>query len=176
MPHVAGRFPLYLNIFKMIVRQVCYMHSREVLHYDLKCDNILLDFGAQADGPAVDEDPSAPPFMVVLADFGESVIGGAPGDEAGAGTNWGFTTRGRGTEVVRSPEMLQAFKKDGDRRKRGHSMKSDVWSLGCLFYELLTTEYLFQEESYMKFWNRVCANPSWAANACRWCHAFRHTL
>ena len=43
-----------------------------VVHYDLKCDNVLLEPlpGRQTDfwAPAVAE----PPFRIVLADFGES--------------------------------------------------------------------------------------------------------
>jgi hypothetical protein len=43
-------------------------------------------------------DATAPNFEVVLADFGESKIYGA-GEQ-------GYTTRNRGTEYVKSPEML----------------------------------------------------------------------
>jgi serine/threonine protein kinase len=36
-----------------------------------------------------------------------------------------------------------------DRRKQvGTNRLSDVWSIGCLFYELLTGEYLFYDQDY----------------------------
>ena len=58
-----------------------------------------------------------------------------------------FLISDRGTANIKSPEMieLELNKRTDtdkyDRRKRvGTSRLSDVWSLGCLFYELLTGE------------------------------------
>ena len=43
-----------------------------------------------------------------------------------------------------------------DRRKQvGTNRLSDVWSAGCLFYELLTGEYLFYTPDYLQFHFRV---------------------
>lgn len=68
----------------------------------------------------------------------------------------------RGTEYIKSPEMLNlAFsaKKDNenfDRRRRcGTTRSSDIWSLGCLFYELLTGKWLFYDLEFFKFYSRV---------------------
>ena len=46
-----------------------------------------------------------------------------------------------------------------DRRKKvGTSSQSDVWSLGCLFYELLTGDMLFDTEDYIYFHIRLTRN------------------
>ena len=42
------------------------LEAEQVVHFDLKCDNILLE---PLDAP---RDPAALPFRVVLSDFGES--------------------------------------------------------------------------------------------------------
>jgi serine/threonine protein kinase len=43
-----------------------------------------------------------------------------------------------------------------DRRRRcGTTRSSDIWSLGCLFYELLTGKWLFYDLEFFKFYTRV---------------------
>ena len=73
-----------------------------------------------------------------------------------------FLVSDRGTANIKSPEMveLELNKRTDhdrhDRRKRvGTSRLSDVWSLGCLFYELLTGEVLFDADEYAWFFVRL---------------------
>lgn len=70
--------------------------------------------------------------------------------------------RNRGTEFIKSPEMLlvaNASKKEAkwyDRRKRqGAGAPSDVWSLGCLLFEIVTGDYLFHDDDWIRFFIRV---------------------
>ena len=93
-------------------------------------------------------------FTVTVGDFGTCHMYYSDKDE--------FLVADRGTPNIKSPEMieLELNKRTDtdryDRRKRvGTSRLSDVWSLGCLFYELLTGEMLFDADEYIQFFVRL---------------------
>lgn len=137
-----------------------FLSENNVNHYDIKCDNYLIE---PYDRDMTKEDlysqPSmVPNFSVCLADFGESLLYTA--DDSG------YTTDNRGTEFIKSPEMLtvayasQVTKDTFDRRKKvGAGRASDIWSLGCLFFELLTNDFLFYDSDWVRFFIRVTSDP-----------------
>ncbi|KAL8590565.1 hypothetical protein ACOMHN_011001 [Nucella lapillus] len=91
-----------------------YMHSRRVLHRDLKTRNIFLRNN-----------------MVKIGDFGISRILMGTTDMAST-----FT----GTPYYMSPEVL---------KHEGYNSKSDVWSVGCIMYELCALEHAFNGQGLM---------------------------
>ena len=142
---LADNLPIYLQVFKQALKAVEVVHSHFVTHYDLKCDNFMLE------NKGDDEDSS---INVALGDFGECKLFTNEDDE--------YDLKPRGTECIKSPEMLTLTintKKETDqydrRKKVGTTRASDIWSLGCLFYELLTGDYLFSSEEYVVFYVRV---------------------
>ena len=103
-----------LRITSQIARALDAIHSRGVIHRDLKPQNILF------------RDPDRP----VLVDFGLAKSVGA------------HTTLTRHGEVIATPRYMspeQCLGKPADHR-------SDLYSLGVIFYEMLTSRRLYEAE------------------------------
>ena len=113
----AGRFSpaQALAIVPDICAALQYAHNQGVLHRDIKPENILLD----AQG------------RVKIADFGIAKLVGDPGDPQ---TGLTLTQSGArlGTPHYMAPEQIEQ-PSDVDHR-------ADIYSLGVVFYELLTGE------------------------------------
>lgn len=103
-----------LDWFVQLVLAVHYMHTRRVLHRDLKSRNIFLKGN-----------------VVKIGDFGISKILMGTADLAST-----FT----GTPYYMSPEVL---------KHEGYNSKSDVWSIGCILYEMCALCHAFDGKSLM---------------------------
>ncbi len=107
-----GQLPIdeALRIVRQVASALDYAHARGMVHRDIKPDNILLHEGE-----------------AMLTDFGIAVAADAAPKER-------FTATGImvGTPAYMSPEQAA-----GQRELDG---RSDVYSLGCLLYELLAGE------------------------------------
>jgi len=154
--HTPHALTLLLSVGARLLVAMCRLADAHVVHYDIKCDNILLVADrAVTDAHLLDHrGRAAPSFDLVVTDFGESKLYSA--------TQEGYTTRNRGTEYIKSPEMLtvaNASSKERatyDRRKKmGANKASDVWGAACVLYEVLTGDYLFFDEDWIRFFIRV---------------------
>ncbi len=100
-----------LRIAEQVAAALAYAHSHDVIHRDIKPENILLSGAGD----------------VMVADFGI-----ARAITAAGGTRLTETGMAVGTPAYMSPEQASAEPKlDG---------RSDVYSLGCVVYEMLAGE------------------------------------
>lgn len=100
--HEQELLPLYLRIFRRILLVTDKLATRNIIHFDIKCDNVLMS--PSENGDLVDfwnpTSTAMPQHDVVLADFG---VGKLVGQSGGM-----HTVRNRGTECIKSPEMILA--------------------------------------------------------------------
>jgi serine/threonine protein kinase/lipoprotein NlpI len=104
-----------LDLFEQVCRGVHHAHQKGIIHRDLKPGNILVQY----------EDGEARPKII---DFGVAKALHAPA--AGA---WPLTERGQriGTPAYMSPEQA-------DPRGQDIDVRTDIYALGVVLYELLT--------------------------------------
>eukprot|EP00127_Corallochytrium_limacisporum_P003462 Clim_evm90s149 gene=Clim_evmTU90s149 len=146
----------YFLIYEAVLDAVGFLSFSRVNHYDIKCDNVLLyeipeDISEINAAGSVGESTL---ISIALADFGEAVKYGLDAE--------GYTMDNRGTDFIKSPEMLNIATvakqdKDGDSTNgpQGADKASDVWSVVCLFYELLVGQFLFLDHDWIRFFLRV---------------------
>jgi hypothetical protein len=130
MPYVAGeslrdrlqrerQLPLIdaLRIAYEVADALSYAHAHGVVHRDIKPGNILLSGYPPAS--------SADGWHAVVADFGLARAVLAAGGEHLTGTGY----------VVGTPEYMSPEQAGGDETLDG---RSDMYSLGCVLYEMLS--------------------------------------
>ena len=119
--HRVGRVSLSLAL--TLVRQIAgalhAAHEQHILHRDLKPDNVFLVQDPEIQGGE----------RIKLLDFGIAKLLAEPSGDSGAQTVAGVIM---GTPAYMSPEQCRG---SGTARL---DARSDLYALGCIFYELLT--------------------------------------
>jgi serine/threonine protein kinase len=103
-----------------ILRGVKMIHSANVLHRDLKPSNLLVNANC----------------LLKICDFGLSRVA-APGAEDGMGVMTEYVA----TRWYRAPEVILSW--------NYYSKAIDIWSVGCIFAELLGRKPLFRGGDYI---------------------------
>jgi len=106
--------PQVLDWFIQICLALKYVHNRKILHRDLKPANIML--GTAGSGPPV----------VKLGDFGIAKV---------LSNTMELARTAIGTPYYLSPEIC---------REERYNNKSDIWSLGCILYEMCSLKHAFE--------------------------------
>nr|XP_046244106.1 serine/threonine-protein kinase 33 isoform X2 [Scatophagus argus] len=113
------------HIIHSLADAVVYLHKRNIVHRDLKLENILLKNSDEDDNGRIN---------IKVTDFGLSVQTGGVGIE-------NIMTETCGTLIYMAPEMMSG---------RGYGQWCDVWSIGIVMYILLCGEYPFVSKTRAK--------------------------
>lgn len=136
--------PMVKLIMKQILHSVHYMHQKGVIHTDLKPENILLTH----DGNFLDISQFAcrvssrfqvlpsTPLKTSLDHLDHTQLNVKIADLGNATHSHLHFTNNIQTRQYRAPEILLQYKSWG--------ALADIWSIGCLAFELLTGDYLFE--------------------------------
>mgnify|MGYP001581188498 CR=1 FL=1 len=118
--------PILGSLFVQMCHAVRYLHERRILHRDLKAQNVFLH-RSRPDGP----------LIVKLGDFGISTV---------LRNTMALAKTVCGTPYYFSPELCMS---------KPYNNKSDVWSLGCILYELCTLTHAFDAANLKMLVQRI---------------------
>ena len=138
--------PFTQEIVQYLMRQIIdglkYLHSRKIIHRDIKLDNILVTFSNDKDKNSLNMLAS----RVKIIDFGLATRLG-PED---------LTYTALGSPINMDPLILKKYNKAGGYEKlQGYNEKADIWSLGTICYEMLTGEAMFKVKSMKELLTKV---------------------
>jgi len=111
--------PLPLSLIKLYTRQIVqglkYLHSKGIVHRDLKCENVLVDSKGN----------------VKLADLGSSVLNVSLVDKSNAHQIAELSGPSKGSFLWSAPEIFTG---------EAYGRRVDIWSLGCTVFEMATNK------------------------------------
>ena len=119
-----------LNIFLQIVYGLDYIHHNNIIHRDIKLENIFIKKNYQN---------GVNNYICKIGDFG---LARQIGEEESAITNCG-------TERYMAPEILSG---------QTYGKQADIWSLGVLLYHLLFGEFPFKGINMLDEIKNRCKN------------------
>ena len=120
--------PFNQETVQYLMRQICsgikYLHKNNIIHRDLKLDNILLSYSNKIDKLS----NSVNKATVKIIDFGLA---------RNCKKNQVLTTI-CGSPINMDPAILRQYQNVNSSKEFGYDQKADIWSLGTLCFELLT--------------------------------------
>ena len=126
-------------LMRQIVDAIKYIHSLNIIHRDIKSENIMIKFENEIDKLNLNMMRS----KVKIIDFGVSCY-----------TKQGLAYTAVGNPQNMSPMILNAFN-DNKHYTEGYDEKIDIWSLGSLCYELLFGYSVFKAGSFNELVKKV---------------------
>ncbi|XP_063800114.1 serine/threonine-protein kinase 33 isoform X2 [Pseudophryne corroboree] len=134
------------HVIHSLASAIAYLHKKDVVHRDLKLENILVKSNEQAD----DEEMI---LNIKVTDFGLAVQKGGVGSE-------NMLQSTCGTPIYMAPEVINAH---------DYSQQCDIWSIGVIMYMLLSGNPPFMGSSEEKLFQHIkrgklkFSDPVWDA-------------
>ena len=121
------------HLMRQIIDAFRFIHSKNVMHRDIKLENILLHFN----NPQDKENLNMMNAIVKIIDFGFACK---------IAKN-GLTTTTIGNPMNMDPLMLKKLTStNGKIRQLGYDKKADIWSLGTICYQMLIGKCAFDAD------------------------------
>ena len=120
-------------LMRQIMSAMHYLHSRNIIHRDIKLKNILLKFDSEEDKNNLNIMKS----QVKITDFGFAT------------NNTLVTTEVRNVWSM-DPYIHKKLTINGRIKKLGYDSKIDVWCLGSICYEMLIGKSAFDSEDMIE--------------------------
>ncbi|KAH9823994.1 kinase-like domain-containing protein [Melampsora americana] len=122
------------NIFRQLILGIEYLHFNEILHRDIKPDNILF-----FENPKTCNEP-----LCKIVDFGVSETFGKDGDDT--------TQKLAGSPAFISPELCAST--GGTRGK-----PADIWAMGVTLYTLVVGKLPFEDTNQLSLCEKIINDP-----------------
>ncbi|KZV94973.1 kinase-like protein [Exidia glandulosa HHB12029] len=117
---------LQVDLIDDVLNGLSYLHGENVVHADIKGANVLVSSKGTA----------------MLCDFGVSWT------SIKSSISFSMRESTRGTNVFLAPELLGIDESPEDDASLPYSFASDVWSFGCLIFEVMTGTAPWHGKSY----------------------------
>jgi serine/threonine protein kinase len=128
-------------LMRQIVSGICYLHKKNILHRDIKLENILVNFDNIEDA----RQRNMMKAKIKIIDFGFS--------RHLQKCELAYSILGN--PINMEPGILKKLNKNEHNKDYGYDQKADIWGLGTICYEMLIGKCTFDSESMKELVNKV---------------------
>ena len=130
-------------LMKQIVDALIYIHDKNIIHRDLKLENIMVNFDSEKDK----EELNMMKAKIKIIDFGFAIH---------LTDQHSLTNSAVGTFLYMAPKILEEFnQKTLIDKKKGYGKEVDIWSLGCICYKLYRGKNPFEAKNFEELIDKI---------------------